>query len=259
MFLDFPSSSALVYSLQLRCNAGRATELFDKFGPSPQNIFGIIWGPLDEQDVEAKVNFAASRAVANPVALFNSLQAKDTTFAFDALSHVCFVVPDVEKCSRRQVNVPTGYLRQKLLLALQESQAVSRQQFFAQMQLHSCSRTFAGEVFESCVHVRFQSGGAPVACKRVGSDDSEDKMQPTNRTIAGTLDALGEGWEKPPFYWRPSSNNFPGIDAILHDGAAIWAVQVTIASHHKKADKGLEKVLDVLGHKALELMRLVIV
>lgn len=49
-------------------------------------------------------------------------------------------------------------------------------------------------------------------------------------------------------YWRPSRDNFPGIDAVVlrreQTRKIIWALQIIIASTHSNADIGLEFITD---------------
>ncbi|KAJ8515992.1 hypothetical protein ONZ45_g6672 [Pleurotus djamor] len=47
-----------------------------------------------------------------------------------------------------------------------------------------------------------------------------------------------------PFYWRPNAPNFPGIDGVLFDGKAVYAIQATVAlsRKHSTIETGLKEV-----------------
>jgi hypothetical protein len=51
------------------------------------------------------------------------------------------------------------------------------------------------------------------------------------------------------FYWRPRETNFGGIDALIHTGDTVWALQYTISACHRASTSGLNNVYELMNHR----------
>ncbi|KAJ8462021.1 hypothetical protein ONZ45_g18085 [Pleurotus djamor] len=138
--------------------------------------------------------------------------------------------------------IPTQYLVELIAKDLQTVAAVDQRRFFAVLMAHPYSRTAAGWLFEAWVHTRFSSG-KDIPCTWKGLAPPEhlpDALKPAPAIFC----KLEEVSLNEPFYWRPSAPTFPGIDGVLFDGKAVYAIQATVAlsRKHGTIETGLKEV-----------------
>jgi hypothetical protein len=233
--------------------------LFDTYGPCARTILNLYRHPEDEHLQLNLVADATSHIAHGGIALLNSLHTLNFPSTLNQTpSSLIFVRPfSKENRSQTKLFIPTLFLEKKLALAIAEVDNAQLQTVFSWMSGHSLTRTAAGWMFENFVHAWLTSKGNKIAV--FNEDDHSTFIQTTTHSIPGTLDALRAHFANPPLYWRPSQNNFPGIDAVLCTGSEIWAIQATIAYKHSSAEQGLQKLLQTLGNSVIGQLRLLVV
>ncbi|KAF9237894.1 hypothetical protein BU15DRAFT_75695 [Melanogaster broomeanus] len=230
----------------------RMGDLARQWGPSPRHLLDIFKGKWSESESQEQIDSSALDFVSNARQVISSLHNLDLPLGKTGPSALIFIRPKRDKSKgflRRHCDlyVPTGRLNHAIIRALLTQESLTRLHFFSATSSHASMRGAAGYIFEQWVHARFLSG-VRVSCTWL---NSESKSLP--RILAAALpsklittnDALKT--EIPPFYWRPVSINFPGVDGLLCRGNDVYAIQCTISATHRSPLDSLRRLQEIIG------------
>ncbi|KAF9242008.1 hypothetical protein BU15DRAFT_44449 [Melanogaster broomeanus] len=233
----------------------RMVHLANEWGPSPRQLLEIGNDEEMEHSFQRHINASASDFVSNAGQVISSLSLLDFPLGKTGPSSLIFIRPrrdGPERVFRMEceVYVPTTTILHFITRALLKQDAHIRLQFFSATGSHASMRSAAGYVFEQWVHTRFISGDN-VNCTWLNADPSNSDSLPP--TLATTPQLISTNTElrshPPPFYWRPVSSNFPGIDGLLCCRDDVYAIQCTISEKHRSPLKGLRTFQKIIGKR----------
>ncbi|KAF9234891.1 hypothetical protein BU15DRAFT_52015 [Melanogaster broomeanus] len=242
--------SALATVLAL--DVARMRDLALEWGPSPRQLLAIFNEKLSEPALQQRVDAAASEVVSNIQQVMDSLCSLDFPLGKTGPSLLIFIRPKQDESGNFlrmlcEVYVPTARLTRAIVRAILKRDANVMAQFFSATSSHAFMRGTAGYVFEQWVHARFISG-ASLDCTWL---NCRSRSLPRTLPTARPSQLISTNTELkthiPPFYWRPPSNNFPGIDGLLRHGDDVYAIQCTISQTHRSPLKGLRMLQKIIG------------
>jgi hypothetical protein len=223
------------------------------FGPCLRTIKELLrdLNPRSElNDLEKVIDLAATDVAEDVGKTLRCI--KDLDFSSSARTPLAlfFITPGQMRTSRPLLVVPTPYLASKLGRAIIGTANAFTVQSFSALCAHPSSRATAGWIYENYMHAYLTTPDAEITVV----DDRGYRIEVKGASIVeGTLDALKTSI--PPFYWRPSTSDFVGADAVIRVNSDIWAFQVTIGSRHGPTNKGLAALVNTLGAKSKETLR----
>ncbi|KAF9242372.1 hypothetical protein BU15DRAFT_60492 [Melanogaster broomeanus] len=238
----------------------RMRHLAHQWGPSPRYLLSIFNGKRSEPAFQQYIDAAASYFVSNSRQVIISLLLLNLSLAQADLSSLIFTRPKRDESGnflrmQCEVYVPTARFTHAIARALLKRDAPTRSQFFSATNEHASMRGTASYIFEQWVHACFLSG-VNVDCTWLNADSSNAKSLP--RTLATTRPSqlISTDTEletqNPPFYWRPVSSNFPGIDGLLRRGDDVYAIQCSMFKRHQSPLEGLRMLQEIIGkHRGL--------
>ena len=155
-------------------------------------------------------------------------------------SHVFFIEPKKENdvITHRNlftVFVPSGLVEQ-LAMTLARCQPAKKVEFFHTLCVRSETRSAAGWIFEQVVHdflIRTKS----ITIRWFDEEQSSQTLELRSldmHTVNTDLSA------PPPFYWRPDSQNYPGIDGAIVTNDHVYVIQATTSRKHGILQEGVD-------------------
>ncbi|KAF8551146.1 hypothetical protein OG21DRAFT_1487211 [Imleria badia] len=235
---------AIMLNLDVEC----MTELATKWGGVPQTLLYVLTNP---KKAENKIRSAAKKAIrecdamlvnAEPLNLpdnvFYFIRPENTPGGTDHMMLPC-------------VSVPTQTLRSLLAEALKRETRAIKLDFFRALSRPEGTHQIARDIYKSWLHSFLSSQGMKMQCEWLLTSGSTrestrtQNLQGTTAVISTTQDASA-AWT-PPFYWVPTTPNFPGIDSALISKKEIVAIRVVITDRHRSPpEMGLVELSNLL-------------
>ncbi|KAI0692108.1 hypothetical protein BC835DRAFT_1416774 [Cytidiella melzeri] len=238
----------------------RGEQLIAKYGPCARTIISLVEKPTEEGIVEKAISAAVQKVVANVSVAISALGVLDMA-SHDNLPYLFFIRPKSKEIRAGwQTYIPTMHMVTILAEAIVAKSTEEQTSLFRDLSMEPETQSAAGCLFENVMHARFTTvGGGPIYCFDNLGRVTEIKIPTANHLVAGTLGQLETS--SPPFYWRPGTHKFPGVDSILSAADILWVFQANIGHRHGDgvANEGLRLLARHLGSEAVERMRLVIV
>jgi len=207
--------------------------LVDKWGPVPRTLIRSL---VNEEPYENSV----AQAMANPDTVITAVLNLDNTIN-PGSSTVFFVKPrkaeNIIYRSTPTVIVPTRWLVNKLVVELGRHQAAKQMEFFRALCANPNTRSSAGWVFEEIVH-EFLVRASSISV-RWGDKDETSVLKLPSSGVLSTYAALNS---RPPFYWRPSNPNDPGVDGAIVTDDHIYVIRGTISRNHMTPQDGVDSL-----------------
>ncbi|KAF9234972.1 hypothetical protein BU15DRAFT_51971 [Melanogaster broomeanus] len=224
-------------------------------GPSPRHLLDIFNKVQNEPGFQRDLDALALDFLSKARKVMSSLRRLDLPLGKAGPSSLIFIRPKRDDSGgvlrmECELYVPTARIVHTITKALSKQDALIRLQFFSATSSHASMRSTAGFIFEQWVHACFLSG-VHVDCTWL---NSTSKSLPSTLLTAQPSELISTNTELkthiPPFYWRPVSINFPGIDGLLCRGDVIYAIQFTISQKHQSPLDGLRKLQDIIGKRS---------
>ncbi|KAF8552150.1 hypothetical protein OG21DRAFT_1486446 [Imleria badia] len=230
-------------AIMLNLDADRMTELATKWGGVPQTLLYFL---TNAKKAENEIRSTAKKAVRECHAmLLNAelLNLPDNAFYFIRPEKT----PEGTDHMLPRVSVPTPTLCSLLAEALGQESHTIKLDFFRALSRLEGTRQTAGDIYKSWLHSFISMQGTEIECEwllTLGLTRTQN-LQGTASVISTTQTAPA-AW-KPPFYWVPSTRNFPGIDSALISRREIVAIRVVTADrHHSPPETGLMELSSLL-------------
>ncbi|KAJ8517233.1 hypothetical protein ONZ45_g5568 [Pleurotus djamor] len=242
--MDVPSSSEIASIAHiLNLDQAKCANIVSQWGPSARIMVSLAREPEQEVQYQRAARSGAWRLSRRPYLL-----GMMTSPSFDSetlSSLIVFVRPGRDGSGlTNRVHpspwIPTQYLAELMAKALQTVSAADQTRFFTNLMANSYSLTAAEWLSEAWVHTRFSSG-EDIPCTWKGLAPFEH-LPAALKPAPATFCRLDEVSPNEPFYWRPSAPDFPGINGVLFDGQAVYAIQATVSREHSTVVTGLQEV-----------------
>jgi hypothetical protein len=194
---------------------------------------------------------AARSFVSSPMNMATLLADLDAT----KVSHVLFALRPQALDSRNvpTAEIPTNHLRGFIVRAAAELDVAQQSQFFNEISAHPWFKGSAGYVFEKFVHVRLLTNLSSKPLEAIPARPGLPRLIiPACKNVIplGGLSRLKEANKYTlPFYWRPTSQSFTSVDAVICTKPDILFVQSTVAPKHGAKPEGVDNILDHLPVK----------
>jgi hypothetical protein len=183
---------------------------------------------------------------------FDSLISNSEMFDFAGpLSSKIFTVWPVREeplIATPTLIIPTSYLAAVYSDALFREASSLQVSFYMKCSKFLALRGTARWLYENYCHFLFSSHGRH--CSLPTSPEALIPVPIAPETTGGRtmLRNLPSNFVT-PFYWRPRNANFAGIDALIHVGDTVWALQYMISSRHSSAINDFKELRDCIGHR----------
>ncbi|KAF9231549.1 hypothetical protein BU15DRAFT_55981 [Melanogaster broomeanus] len=219
-------------------------------GPSPRQLLEIGNNEEMESTFQEDIDIAASYFISNVGQVVDSLRSLDFPLGKSGPSSLVFIKPkrdgpDQVLRMRCEAFVLTTRIEHSIAKALLKWDALTRSQFFRATSSYASMKSTAGYVFEQWVHACFLSR----VKNCIPSSNSGSLLQTLVTAHPSQLISTDTEikTQNPPFYWRPPSSNFPGVDELLRHGDDVYAIQCTISRRHGSLLEGLRKLQKIIG------------
>lgn len=234
----------------LNLDVEHMTELATKWGGVPRRLLGFL---TNAEMAEYKIHCTAKSAVRECNAMLykaESLDLPHNAFYFirpqKTPENICRMFPP-------WVSVLTQTLRSLLAEALEQEPHATKLDFFNALRRQYSEETcqLAHDIYKSWLHSFISTQGMTMECEWLltpGSHGSKTRMQNLQGTptVISAIQDAPAAWT-PPFYWIPTTRNFPGIDSALILKKEIVAIRVVLANrHHSPPETGLMELSNLL-------------
>lgn len=138
------------------------------------------------------------------------------------------------------VSVPTTWLSNKLLKALDLGRAVKKAEFFHTLSGNPRTRSSAGWIFESVIHEHLVRSGS-INVKWYDETESSPQVLQLPSS-SNTYSDLADLHSAAPFYWRAENLNNSGIDAAIVTEDHVYVIQATISRTQRDPQQGVDSL-----------------
>ena len=209
-------------------------KLATKWGCVPHILLQLLKRPRDEEGIKMNVVDVVAKATQEPTLVFDAL-ANCNNSVIPGLSTVFFIKP-TSKTHRtcHFVYVPTCWLISQVLDGLAHQQDNTKTAFFTAMLDHPHTQSMSHWIFEDIVHYSLTHGGSFTIHWY-----DQGIVQALHIPPLVTYTAQADLNYPPPFYWRPSSSKFPGIDSAIFTVDHVYVIQATIRKKQHAPEIGL--------------------
>jgi hypothetical protein len=135
--------------------------------------------------------------------------------------------------------------------------AVQQAQFFSMISSHPWLKSPLGNFYEKLVHVRLTAdpNAVPLPCLMEDGSSLSIPVVPNVVPVSGSSNLSDANTNVLPFYWRPVSQTFTSLDALVCTREAIFLIQSTVSSKHDMKKTGLDFIRDNIPSKFWESRR----
>lgn len=222
------------------------------WGPSARTCIDLERGSLESAQIEADVQESAHQFVSEARSMLMSLGALNPKNQY---SHALFALRprqlEVKGRSVSRALIPTHHLLSFVGTAAAAALDAAQQcHLFSFLCEHPWLRGSGGYFYKKFVHARLSVNRSCELLVIVPADrGSPDLTLPALATFnqLNGLPRLKKANEhRLPFYWRPTSNSFSSVDAIICTAREIILLQSVVSPAHNIKIEGLENILKVL-------------
>jgi hypothetical protein len=233
----------------------------EQWGFSARNCLRIARDQIPALKLDSAVTEAAKVFATDPE-YFLKIGRDDNT------SHSLIGVRPAGDGNSRQIHkaeILTTHIQDIIAEAVANVDVAKQGQFFTLISSHPWFKSSSGYLFEKCIHTVLTAPSAPgegLMCKVVySSDDSALEIPKCSLVVPlNGITSLRESHKHAlPFYWRPTFQSFPFVDAIICTFAYVILLQCTVSVNHGANAEALRKILGAFRPTFLRQRRVALV
>jgi hypothetical protein len=233
----------------------------DKWGCFLRTCLEMTKSDDKEQEHEDKANKAALDLALNPQ---HFLHVGLDSASEDTAHTIICVRPDTThgRRNKHKTEIPTDHLRELIARQVAEVDTAKQSDFFSQISSHPWLKAASSYLFEKFLHIRLTTPSqAPLECRPLIAEALPLTI-PICQTVIplnGVSNLKDAKTYTEPFYWRPTHQIFPVVDAIICTSTEVILLQCTVSKRHKTNTEKLQEIVTNLGSTYLQRRRLCLV
>jgi hypothetical protein len=239
-------------------------EAAEQWGLSARNCLRMARNQIEGFKLDNLVTEAAKLFATNPE--FFLKLGHDP--ADDDTSHSLIGVRpagDGQQRQMRKAEILTTHIQDIIAQAVADVDIAKQGNFFTLISSHPWFKSSSGYLFEKYIHTVLTAPSAPgegLMCKVVrSSDDSPLEIPKCSLVVAlnGITSLRDSHQHSLPFYWRPTIQSFPFVDAIICTSTHVILLQCTVSANHGANAEALTKILNAFRRTFLRGRRVALV
>jgi len=227
----------------------RLVEYYNDWGPSAHTCLDLAVDDESVEILEKNVSYAAVK-----FATTTNIPALEEYNPTD-VSNVLFSIHPVNDSRQTMTaKIATDHMLDIILAQVTWLDATRQSQFFNMISGHPGLKSPLGNFYEKLMHVRLTADPAakPLPCTSAFQPSISIPVVPNVISISGKSNLSQANGNTLPFYWRPLSQNFTSVQAIICTQKEILLIQTTVSRRHGIKLKGLKFIRDNIPSKFWE-------
>jgi hypothetical protein len=219
-------------------NIDQLVKYYNDWGPSARTCLDLAEGNPSVPTLEKNASRAALK--------FAKIPALDEYDPAD-VSNMLFSIHPVDS-SRENMSamLATDHILDIVLAQVTWLDAAQQSQFFNMISGHPWLKSPLGNFYEKLMHVRLSADRAvePLLCTAQSGPSVSIPVVTHVVSVSGSWNLSEANQNSLPFYWRPVSQIFTSVDAIICTQREIFLIQTTVSWRHGIKIKGLKFIRD---------------
>jgi hypothetical protein len=219
----------------------RLVEYYNDWGPSAHTCLDLAVDDESVEILEKNVSYAALK-----FATTTNIPALEEYNPTD-VSNVLFSIHPVND-SRQTMTamIATDHILDIILAQVTWLDATRQSQFFNMISGHPGLKSPLGNFYEKLMHVRLTADPAakPLPCTSAFQPSISIPVVPNVISLSGKSNLSQANGNTVPFYWRPLSQDFTSVQAIICTQKEVLLIQTTVSRKHGIKLKGLKFIRD---------------
>jgi hypothetical protein len=210
-------------------------EYYNHWGPSVRTCFDLAEGNLSLETMEVNTSRAALKFAKT------KLPVPGDSDPADVFNMLFSIHPMTSSREDMKAMITTEHILDIVLEQVTWLDAAQQSEFFSMISGHPWLKSPLGNFYEKLTLVRLTADptAAPLMCTSTTEAPIPMPVVPNVISLSGSSNLKDANQNNLPFYWRPVSQTFTSLDAIICTPEKIFLLQTTVSSKHSLKIQGL--------------------